>query len=630
MASASVTITAARNSENRFFISLNEFERGDEDINGLDAGERNDDAAQAVDEQIALQNGKRANRFELHAAQRERNQCDDDEGVENDRAQNRAVRAVQVHDVERRDGGERDHQHRGNDGEIFRHIVRDAERGQRTARDEQLFADLDDLDELRRIRVEVHHIAGFFGGLRAGVHGHADIGLREGRGVIGAVADHGDHAPATLFFADEREFVFGRGLGQKIVHARFGGDGGGGELVVAGDHNGADAHFAELRKAFLDAAFDDVLEMNDAEHFLAVCDDERRAAGPGNLVHGIQNYLRENTAFAVNQDAHGFRRAFADAPCGLAVNRCEIHAAHARLRSERDELRVGRRDFASAQTKFFLRQHHDTAAFGRFVGERRELRGVGETLDGDEWRRNKLRRLTVAERDRAGFVEQQHVHVSRSLDRAAAHREHIVLQQTVHARDADGAQQTTDGGGNQTHEQRDQHRHGKDRGGIKTKRFQRHANQQKNKRQRRKQNGERDFVRRLLACRAFDQRNHAIQKTFAGIDRNANFDLVGQHARAAGDGAAVAAALTDDRRGFAGDGRFVHRGRALDDVAVGRNDFAGMHENDIAFAQAVGTNLFYLAVFANAAGDRIDPRAAQRFALCFAAAFGYGFGEVGE
>ena len=133
-------------------------------------------------------------------------------------------------------------------------------------RDEQLLADFDDLDQLRRVRIEVHHVAGFLGGLRAGVHGHADIGLGERGRVVGAVADHRDHAAAGLLPADERELVLRFGLGQKIVHARLRGDGGGGELVVAGDHHGADAHLAELREAFLDAALDDVLEMNHAEH----------------------------------------------------------------------------------------------------------------------------------------------------------------------------------------------------------------------------------------------------------------------------------------------------------------------------------------------------------------------------
>ena len=92
---------------------------------------------------------------------------------------------------------------------------------------------------------------------------------------------------AGLFLADALEFVLGRGLRHEIVHARLGGDGGGGERVVAGDHHGADAHLAKLGEAFLDAALDDVLEMDDAEHFAAFGDHQRRAAGAGNVVHGV-------------------------------------------------------------------------------------------------------------------------------------------------------------------------------------------------------------------------------------------------------------------------------------------------------------------------------------------------------
>ena len=177
------------------------------EIDELDADERNDDAAQAVDEQVALQNGERADRFVGDAAQRQRNQRDDDERVENDGAQNRARRAVQAHDVQRRDRRKRRHQHRGNDREIFRHIVRDAEGRQRAARDQQLFPDLDDVDELRRIAVEVDHVAGFARGLRAGVHRHAHVRLRQRRRVVRAVAGHGDQMAVGLFLADAFEFL---------------------------------------------------------------------------------------------------------------------------------------------------------------------------------------------------------------------------------------------------------------------------------------------------------------------------------------------------------------------------------------------------------------------------------------
>ena len=78
-------------------------------------------------------------------------------------------RRAQVHDVElveraraagarrRRDvGGGED---RRQDREVLGDVVGDRERGQRAAGDQQLLADLDDLDQLRRVRVEVDHVA---------------------------------------------------------------------------------------------------------------------------------------------------------------------------------------------------------------------------------------------------------------------------------------------------------------------------------------------------------------------------------------------------------------------------------------------------------------------------------------
>ncbi len=68
----------------------------------------------------------------------------------------------------------------------------------RNSGDEQLLADLDDVDELGRIGVEVDHVAGLLGGLRAGVHRHADVGLGQRRRVVGAVAGHRDEVAARL------------------------------------------------------------------------------------------------------------------------------------------------------------------------------------------------------------------------------------------------------------------------------------------------------------------------------------------------------------------------------------------------------------------------------------------------
>ena len=66
---------------------------------------------------------------------------------------------------------------------------------------------------------------------------------------------------------------------EEVVHARLRRNRSGGHRVVAGDHNGADAHAAKLGKAFADAAFDDVLEVNDAKQFSVLGNGERRTAG---------------------------------------------------------------------------------------------------------------------------------------------------------------------------------------------------------------------------------------------------------------------------------------------------------------------------------------------------------------
>ncbi len=66
---------------------------------------------------------------------------------------------------------------------------------------------------------------------------------------------------------------------------------------------------------------------------------------------------------------------------------------------------------AAAQAVLFLGQHDDRATLGSFIGERGQLGGLGQfpgryALDGDQ-----LDRLAVAQGDRAGLVEQQHVHI---------------------------------------------------------------------------------------------------------------------------------------------------------------------------------------------------------------------------
>ncbi len=222
----------------------------------------------------------------------------------------------EVHDVERAELGIEGEEHRRDDREIFRDVVGDGEGGERAARHQQLLADLDDLDELGRIAVEVDHVAGLARGHRAGVHRDADVGLGQRRRVVGAVAAHGDELALGLFVADQLQLVLGRRLSQEVVDAGLGGDGRGGHRVVAGDHHRADPHAAQFGEALADAAFDDVLEVDDAEQLAVARHGERRAAGLGD---GIGD--RADLARAVRLGLHRRPERSPRARAGLSRRR---------------------------------------------------------------------------------------------------------------------------------------------------------------------------------------------------------------------------------------------------------------------------------------------------------------------
>ena len=104
------------------------------------------------------------------------------------------------------------------------------------------------------------------------------------------------------------------------------------------------------------------------------------------------------------------------------------------------------------------------------------------------------------------------------------------------------------------------------------------------------------------------------------------------HLRAAGHRRAVAAGFADDRRRFAGDRRLVDRGDALDHLAVGGNDIAGLDQHHLARPELAGVRR------RNQTGLLVDDQLglglvaglAQACGLRLAAALGDGFGEIGE
>ena len=204
----------------------------------------------------------------------------------------------------------------------------------------------------------------------------------------------------------------------------------------------------------------------------------------------------------------------------------EIDAGHSRHGGKRNKGRCVGRELAAAQPVLFLRQHYDRAPFRRFVGQGSQLSRIGKLLLGNARSRNKFRRAAVAQRDRAGFVEQERVNVARCFHGAAGHRKNVALNHAVHARDTDGGKQSADRRGDQADEQRDQHENRLRRAGIDRHRLQRNHGQQENDRQPGQQNIERDLVGRLLPLGAFDQLDHAVKERLAGVRRDAhdNFD----------------------------------------------------------------------------------------------------------
>src|SRR6476619_5153421 len=106
--------------------------------------------------------------------------------------------------------------------------------------------------------------------------------------VVSAIATHGHERALGLLGADEPQLLLGRGLRKEIVDTGFRGDGRRGHGIVAGDHDGADTHAAKLGEAIADSAFDDILEMNDAEQFPVLRHGKGRAAGLGDrLGNGV-------------------------------------------------------------------------------------------------------------------------------------------------------------------------------------------------------------------------------------------------------------------------------------------------------------------------------------------------------
>ena len=368
-------------------------------------------------------------------------------------------------------------------------------------------------------------------------------------------------------------------------------------------------------------------------HPRAIDHHQRRAALLGDVLHRGMDCRRELVVHLLHVVLDGIGGAFADLPP------VHVDAAHARLGRERHKRRPHGLDIALAYAILFFCQDDDAAALWGLIGERGQLGGIRQFPDLHPLSREERRGLTVAEGDRAGLVEQQHVHIARGLHGAPGHGDDVGLDHAVHAGDANRRQQPPDGGRNETDQQR--HQHG-DRDGralsssvhaVEGERQQRHRRQQEDDGQRRQQNVERNLVGGLLAFGAFDHGNHAVEEGLARIGRDAYDQPIRQHPRATGHGTAVAAALANDRGALAGDGALVHGGNAFNHLPIAGNDIARLDDDHVTLAQRRcrdGGKRGTILGAGQLLGRDIAPGAAQRVGLGLAAAFGHGLREVGE
>ena len=251
-----------------------------------------------------------------------------------------------------------------------------------------------------------------------------------------------------------------------------------------------------------------------------------------------------------------------------------------------------------------------------------EIGRLNQRLGVDVSERNEFGRLTAAERDRAGLVEQQRLHVARRFHRLPGHGEHVETHRAVDPGDADGREQRADGRGDEGDQKRDQIGDIDARVQILGHRRHRRHDNDEDQSEDGKQDGECHLVRRLLPLGTFDQMDHAVEEALARIDGDPDEQLVRDDRRAGGDrGEHVGSGLFEHGCRLAGDGGFVDIRDPFGDLAVGRNDLAFRDADQILLAQGRRRDLLRLAGGQEPLGHQLGLGPAQRGSLRLAPSF---------
>ncbi|MCY1396216.1 hypothetical protein D9M71_111790 [compost metagenome] len=422
------------------------------------------------------------------------------------------------------------------------------------------------------------------GHVRAATHGDADVGRGQGRGVVDAVADHGDHGAIGLEFSHGGGLVRRQHLGmhrldaQRLCHYPRA------AAVVAGDQVAADGALAQGCHGVSRTVLQGIAESEQAQHAAFRFQFQQPGEGapfgfPGlggiGQVAGREMLLVQQATVAEGKQAAVHPPLDAASGQGLAgVYRGGFEVAF----GAGVQHRPGQRVLAAAlQGAGQLQQLAFVAIARHQVGDARAAGGEG-----------------------AGLVEGHRLHRVGDFQGFGVLDQDAVTRGDAGAGHDRGGRGQAQGAGAGDH----QHGHGVDQRGLDAGAGQQPAHQGgEGDEQDRRDEHLADLVhqfldRRLGGLGVFHQADDPRQHGFAAQGRGAHQQPAFAVDRAGGD---AVAGLLRHRQAFTADQGFIGVALALADFAVGREALAGLDHQQVAKLQG-GDGDFFLAAFTQAGG----------------------------
>ena len=143
-------------------------------------------------------------------------------------------------------------------------------------------------DSGRIARVGPHQddVRRFDGDVRTGPNGDADVRLREGRGIVHAIARHGHYESTSLHLPDLGGFLVRQNLGEVIIQVQLAGDPASHRLGIPRDHHRLNAQFFQPLQRLARFRADDVRECNRAFDLVIGQHIDHRLALLSGWLHG--------------------------------------------------------------------------------------------------------------------------------------------------------------------------------------------------------------------------------------------------------------------------------------------------------------------------------------------------------